>query len=138
MANGYTFVIAETSERTDIMQSYQLEASRLPPPQPATPPTAPPPPAPPRARLQSSPLPVRSPAPNGRLSPPPRPPPPAPPPPPCSSAVPEPVDAEADVTPPPPPSPMEVVATPPHLSIPSGGARPGQVFHGGTSSAPGS
>ncbi|XP_046986171.1 formin-like protein 3 [Schistocerca americana] len=55
---------------------------------------------------------------------------PAPPPPP----PPEPMDAEAAVTP--PPSPMEVVAPPPHPSIPSGGARSGQVFHETFSSPP--
>ncbi|XP_046986172.1 leucine-rich repeat extensin-like protein 3 [Schistocerca americana] len=99
------------------------------------PPTAPPPLAPPpRKRLPASPLPVRSPAPDGRLSPLPRPH-LQPLPPPCSSAAAEPMDAEADVTPP-PPSPMEVVFPPPHPSIPSGGARPGQVFHGAFSSPP--
>ncbi|XP_047099280.1 proline-rich receptor-like protein kinase PERK2 [Schistocerca piceifrons] len=93
----------------------ELEASRLLPPPPLAPP--------PWTRLLSSPLPVPSPAPDGRLLPPP----------PCSSAVPEPMDAGAAVTPP-PPSPLEVVAPPPHPSIPSSGAQPGQVFHGAFSS----
>ncbi|XP_049845362.1 uncharacterized protein LOC126298088 [Schistocerca gregaria] len=53
-----------------------------------------------------------------------------PPPPPCSSVLPVPMAAEAAVTPPPPPpSPTEVVAPPADPSIPSGDARPGQVFH---------
>ncbi|XP_049940773.1 basic proline-rich protein-like [Schistocerca serialis cubense] len=102
----------------------------------AHPPLAPPQ----RARLPSSPLPVRSPAPDGRLSPPPWPnlrsPPWLPPPwpPPYSSAVPNLIGAEAVVTP--PPSPMEVVTPPPHLSTPSGGVRPEQVFHGAFFSPP--
>ncbi|XP_049827265.1 uncharacterized protein LOC126266774 [Schistocerca gregaria] len=98
--------------------SAELEASGLPPPRPTTPPTD----SPQRASLRSPPLPVRSPAPDGRLPPPP------PPPPPRSSAVPEPVEAEAAVT------PMEVVAPPPPPNIPSSGAQPGQVFHGAFSS----
>ncbi|XP_049790397.1 mucin-7-like [Schistocerca nitens] len=60
---------------------------------------------PPRARLQASPLPVRSPAPDGHLPPLPR-----------SSAVPEPMDAEATFTTPPPST--EVVALPPPPNIP--------------------
>ncbi|XP_047120625.1 proline-rich receptor-like protein kinase PERK2 [Schistocerca piceifrons] len=104
----------------------ELEASQLPAPRTRTPPTAPPP----GACLRSSPLPVRSAAPDGRLPPLPR-----------SSAVPEPMDAEAAVTPPPPPppaSPAEVVAPPPPPppSLPSSGARPGQVFRGAFSSPP--
>ncbi|XP_049958358.1 uncharacterized protein LOC126474904 [Schistocerca serialis cubense] len=121
----------------------ELEASRLPPPQPTTPPMAPLP----RAHLPSSPLPVLSPAPDGSLLPPPRPqlwsPQPLPLPlplPPCSSTVPEPMDAEAAVTlplpPPPLMSPVEDVASPPHPGLPSGGARPGHVFHGAFSSPP--
>ncbi|XP_047004850.1 classical arabinogalactan protein 9-like [Schistocerca americana] len=90
----------------------------------APPPLAPPP----RVLLPSSPLPVRSPAPDGCLSPPPRLPLP------CSSTVPEPMDTEAVITL--PPSPMDIVAPPPHLSIPSGGARPWQVYHGVFSSPP--
>ncbi|XP_049800267.1 uncharacterized protein LOC126235596 [Schistocerca nitens] len=86
----------------------ELEASRLPPPQLTTPPL---PPAS-RALLTLPPLPVRSRAPGGRFSPPPSPPP-------CFSAVLEPMDAEAAITPP-PLSPVEVVAPPPHPSIPSG------------------
>ncbi|XP_046990483.1 SH3 domain-containing protein C23A1.17-like [Schistocerca americana] len=101
----------------------EFEASRPPPPWPTTQPMASPPLAPtPRAHLPSSPLPVRSPAPDRRLSPPPRPH-LRPPPPPCSSTVPEPMDAEAAVTLLPLPSPMDVVAPPPHPSIPSGVAR---------------
>ncbi|XP_049807108.1 inverted formin-2-like [Schistocerca nitens] len=124
-----------------IMQA-RSTVNNLTDPKPTTPPTAPLPLAPPpRADLPAPPLSVRwSPEPEGRLSPPQRPhlrPPPPPPPPTttttCSSAAPEPMDAEAAVTPP-PPSPMEVVAPPPHPSIPSGGARPGQVFHGAFSS----
>ncbi|XP_049845166.1 protein diaphanous-like [Schistocerca gregaria] len=89
----------------------ELDASRLPPPQPTTPPTAPPALAPPRARLPSPPLPFRLPAPDGPTSSPP----PPPPPPPCSFAVPELMDAGAAITPP-PLSPLEVVAPPPHPS----------------------
>ncbi|XP_047004623.1 protein enabled homolog [Schistocerca americana] len=88
--------------------------------------------------------PVRSPAPDGRLSPPPhthlRPPPSTPPL--CCYVVPEPMDPVAAVTPPPPlpplppppPSPMEVIAPPPHPSIPIRGAQPGQLLHGAFSS----
>ncbi|XP_047106962.1 branchpoint-bridging protein-like [Schistocerca piceifrons] len=86
----------------------------------------------PRALLPSSPLPVWSAAPDGRLSPPPR---HHLSPPPSSSAVAEPMGAEADVTPPPPPS-VEVVGPPPYPSIPSGGARPGQAYHKAFSSPP--
>ncbi|XP_046986073.1 protein TRACHEARY ELEMENT DIFFERENTIATION-RELATED 7A-like [Schistocerca americana] len=117
-----------TTEGAESHEIYltQLEASRIPPPQPTTPPTAPPP----LLRLPSSPspLPVQSPAPDGRFSPSPRQhprpsPSPPPPPPPRTSVVPEPMDAEAAETPP-PRSPIEVVALPPHPSIHSGGARP--------------
>ncbi|XP_047002696.1 leucine-rich repeat extensin-like protein 3 [Schistocerca americana] len=143
------FCASDATACIDAVADAELEAKRLPPPRPMTPPTAPPQ----RARLQSSPPPVRSPAPDGPLPPPPPPPPPQrssavpplphspalpPPPPLLSSAVPEPFDAEAAVTPPPPPppSPMEVVASPSHGSIPCSGARPGQVFHGEFSSRP--
>ncbi|XP_049813627.1 uncharacterized protein LOC126260345 [Schistocerca nitens] len=45
------------------------------------------------------------------------------------------LEASRPPPPPPPPPPMEVVA-PPHPSIPSSGARPGQVFHRAFSSPP--
>ncbi|XP_049837935.1 uncharacterized protein LOC126282321 [Schistocerca gregaria] len=111
----------------------ELDASRLPLPQPTALPTT----SLPLAVLQPPPLPVRCPAPGWRLPPPPRPhlqPPPSPSS--CSSAVPELMDAEAAITLPPSPSPMQVVAPPPHPSIPSDGERPGQVFHRAFSSLP--
>ncbi|XP_049845365.1 protein enabled homolog [Schistocerca gregaria] len=97
-------------------KNLELEASQIPPPQPTTPAGAP-------AIVA-----LQSPSTDGRLSPLPR----AHlrPPPPRSSTVPEPMYAEAAVTPP-PPWPTEVVAPPPHPSIPSGGARPGQCWEQG-------
>ncbi|XP_049816458.1 uncharacterized protein LOC126263407 [Schistocerca nitens] len=130
---------AESAEAAAELEALRLLLPQLP--QPTTPPMAPlllaPPP---RSLLPAPPLPpVWCPEPSGCFSPPPRPhlrPLPSPPPP-CSSTVPELITAEAAVTPPPlSPSPMEVVAPSPHPSIPSGGARPRQVFNGAFTSPP--
>ncbi|XP_049855478.1 uncharacterized protein LOC126336042 [Schistocerca gregaria] len=111
----------------------ELEASRLPPPQPTTPLMAPLPiTPPPRALLPSQPLPadpVQSPALDRRLSLPPRPYLQPSPPPPCSSTLPEPMDGEAVITAP-PSSPMEVIAPPPHPSLPSDGDGLGRFSKG--------
>ncbi|XP_049845361.1 inverted formin-2-like [Schistocerca gregaria] len=115
-----TLLICGRSVHTQL--DTELEASQILPPQLTTPAGAP-------AIVA-----VQSPAPDGRLSPPPRahlrrPPP-------RSSTVLEPMDAEAAVSPS-PPWPTEVVAPPPHPSIPSGGARPGRIggLMGSTASA---
>ncbi|XP_049807114.1 neural Wiskott-Aldrich syndrome protein-like [Schistocerca nitens] len=91
-----------------VLHRPELKASRLPPSQPTTPQTAPPPPAPPRAHLPSPP------PQSGHLH--------------QTGAYRR--RRKRWTLRPPPPSPMKVASPPPHPSLPSGGARSGQVSMG--------